>query len=176
MQNIIKFTLFLALFSQIVFANYSRSLFKHWIDEDGDCLNTRQEVLQKESLEPIKIQDCLVTQGKWYDAYSGQLYTQTSMLDIDHIVPLKEAWESGADKWTAEKRKKFANDYENLIAVNRSLNREKGAKDPVEWLPPHTEYICEYITRWVYIKEKYNLVMDVKEKRKIGEIQEKMCK
>ena len=172
MKNIIKIALFLALFSQIAFANYSRSSFKHWIDEDGDCLNTRQEVLQKESLETVEIKNCRVVRGKWYDAYGGQFYTQTSKLDIDHIIPLKEAWESGADKWNAKKRKEFANDYDNLIAVSRSLNRQKGAKDPAEWLPPHTEYICEYIARWIYIKEKYNLKMDTKEQQKIEEIQE----
>ena len=171
MKNIIKIALFLALFSQIAFANYSRSSFKHWIDEDGDCLNTRQEVLQRESLETVEIKNCRVVRGKWYDAYSGQFYTQTSKLDIDHIIPLKEAWESGADKWTAKKRKEFANDYDNLIAVSRSLNRQKGAKDPAEWLPPHTEYICEYIARWIYIKEKYNLKMDLKEKQKVEGMQ-----
>ena len=171
MQNIIKIALFLALFSQIAFANYTRSSFKHWIDDDGDCLNTRQEVLQKDSLESVKIQDCRVIQGKWYDHYGGQFYTQTSKLDIDHIVPLHEAWKSGADKWTAEKTKQFANDYENLIAVNKSLNRQKSDKDPAEWLPPHKEYICEYIARWVYIKQKYNLKMDTKEQEKIKKIQ-----
>jgi hypothetical protein len=173
MKNIIKITLLLALFSQIAFANYSRSSFKHWIDEDGDCLNTRQEVLQKDSLESVEIQGCRVVRGKWYDVYSGQFYTQSSKLDIDHIVPLHEAWESGADKWTAKKRKEFANDYDNLVAVSRSLNRQKGAKDPAEWLPPHKQYICEYIAKWLHIKAKYNLAMDLKEQEKIKEIQGK---
>lgn len=160
------------LLSQIVFADYSRSSFKHWIDEDGDCLNTRQEVLQKESLEPVKIEGCRVIQGKWYGEYGGEYYTNPSELDIDHIVPLKEAYESGADKWTPKKRKQFSNDYENLIAVDRSLNRQKGAKDPAEWLPPRTEYLCEYIERWVYIKSKYKLEIDTIEQKKVEEIQE----
>lgn len=171
MQNIIKIALFLALFSQIAFAGYSRSFFKHSIDDDGDCLDTRQEVLQKDSLKPVKIQDCRVIQGKWYDGYGGQFYTQTFKLDIDHIVPLHEAWKSGADKWTAKQREVFANDYENLIAVNKSLNRQKSDKDPAEWLPPHKEYICEYIAKWLHIKGKYNLAIDSKEQEKIKKIQ-----
>ena len=166
-----KTLLLTILISQIAFADYSRSSFKHWINEDGDCLNTRQEVLQKESLTPPKIENCRVVEGKWYDIYSGEYYTNPSELDIDHIVPLKEAWESGADKWTAEKRKQFANDYDNLIAVDRSLNRQKGAKDPAQWLPPRKEYICEYIIRWIHIKVKYTLEMDAKEQRKVEEIQ-----
>lgn len=168
MKNIIKVSLLFALFSQTVFADYSRSGFKHWVDQDGDCLDTRHEVLQKESLIPPKIVNCKVIQGKWYGVYSNQYYTNPKELDIDHIVPLKEAWDSGASKWTDTKREDFANDYENLIAVKNSLNRQKGAKDPAQWLPPHLEYHCEYISRWVYIKKKYSLEMDIKEQEKIA--------
>jgi len=171
MKNIVKITLLFVLFSQTVFANYNRSDFKHWIDEDGDCLDTRQEVLYKQSLIPPKIINCKVIQGKWYDPYSNQYYTNPKELDIDHIIPLKEAWESGASKWTDTKREAFANDYENLIAVESSLNRQKSSKDPSKWLPPHKEYYCEYITKWVYIKKKYNLEIDIKEQEKIKEIQ-----
>jgi len=156
---------------------YHRSCFKHWIDEDGNCLDTRQEMLQKDNLDfnVIDIENCRIVKGKWYDEYSGQYYTNTSQLDIDHIVPLKEAWESGANKWTQKQREVFANDYDNLIIVSFSLNRQKGSKDPAKWLPPRTEYQCEYIARWKYIKERYNLLMDTEEKKKIQEV-ETICK
>lgn len=168
----------LLLFSQMAFANYTRSSFKHWVDEDRDCLNTRQEVLQKDSIKPVEIKNCRVINGKWYDVYSGKYYTNPTELDIDHIVPLKEAYKSGADKWTPKQREAFANDYENLIAVHRTLNRQKGAKDPAQWLPPHKGYICEYITRWVYVKGKYKLNLDATECKAINNskcIKKRVC-
>lgn len=156
---------------------YHRSCFKHWIDSDNDCLDTRQEVLQRESQIPIEVENnngkCKIISGQWYDIYSGKTYTNPLILDIDHIIPLKEAWRSGANKWTEQKRQKFANDYDNLIAVHRSLNRQKKDKDPKEWLPPKKDFICEYIELWISIKYKYNLEMDVKEKEIIAEIQDK---
>lgn len=153
---------------------YHRSCFKHWIDDDKDCLNTRHELLQETSLNAIRIEDCKVLSGLWIDEYSGLYYSDAKKLDIDHIVPLKEAWLSGANKWTQKQREIFANDHDNLIAVSLLLNREKGYKDPLEWIPPLVEYQCEYITRWIYIKRKYKLEMDVEEQKKIEEIQ-KTC-
>jgi len=158
------------LISQIASANYERSGFKHWIDEDGDCLDTRHEVLQAQSLLPVAIKNCRVVSGKWISVYNDKMFFKPSKLDIDHIVALKEAWESGANKWTAKQREAFANDYENLIAVENVINREKAAKDPAEWLPPKIEYHCEYIKRWEYVKLKYNLEMDEAEKYAINQV------
>jgi hypothetical protein len=153
---------------------YNRDAFKHWIDEDGDCFNTRHEILQSDSIEPVIISGCRVIRGKWYGEYSGDYYDVSSDLDLDHIVPLKEAWDSGAYKWNDELRKAFANDGDNLILVSKRLNRSKGAKDPARWMPPNDLYRCGYIERWVYIKEKYNLSMDAEE-YKFLDHQMKLC-
>ena len=149
---------------------YSRACFNHWIDADNDCLTTRNEILQMQSAITVKIQNCKVTEGQWFDVYSNKIYSNAGILDIDHIVPLQEAWFSGANKWDEKKSENFANDYENLIVTSSSLNRSKGTKDLTQWLPPAKEYVCEYVQRWVYIKTKYNLAIDVPEQITIDKI------
>lgn len=152
---------------------YSRACFPHWIDEDGDCIDTRGEVLQRENTSEAVVKNCKVVAGEWFDVYSGKVYNNPSLLDIDHIIPLKEAWLSGGNGWSESKSTAFANDFENLLAVSITPNRQKKEKDPSKWLPPQKEYVCEYIERWVYLKKKYNLKMDSEEKKTIEEIQKK---
>ena len=145
---------------------YDRSDWPHWIDEDGDCQNARAEALIQASKVPVKFKrnkGCVVSHGQWFDPYSGQTFTQASKLDIDHIVPLKEAHVSGAANWPRSKKRAFANDPINLIVVSARENREKGAKDPNHWLPDATEFHCVYIKRWHEVKVKYSLSMDTKE-------------
>ena len=148
---------------------YDRDLYKHWIDADRDCQDTRQEVLISESLQPVVLDDrgCRVVSGEWLDLYTGQTFTDPSKLDIDHFIPLSEAHRSGADTWTPEQRQSFANDLMNehsLIAVSASANRSKGDRDPANWLPPDESFQCEYIKRWVAVKEHFNLRMDATER------------
>jgi len=131
---------------------YNRNLYKHWIDTDKDCQNTRQEVLIAESLKPVVLdeQKCKVISGEWLDLYTGQTFTDPRKLDIDHFIPLSEAHRSGADTWATEQRQTFANDLTHehtLIAVSASANRSKGDKDPANWLPPNEKFHCEYIRR-----------------------------
>jgi len=148
--------------------DYDRKLYKHWVDEDEDCQDTRQEVLISESIDPIVLDDrgCRVLSGRWYDPFTGNTYINPSDLDIDHLVPLKEAHLSGAHSWTASKREQYANDLNNpdsLIAVSKSANRSKGAKDIALWLPPNKDFHCEYVRRWVSLKDSWGMVMDVTE-------------
>ena len=109
---------------------YNRALFKHWIDVDKDGCDTRAEVLIEEAIVKPKIgPKCKLTGGKWLSAYDGKTLTNASQLDVDHLVPLAEAWRSGAWKWTAAQRQSFANDLENseaLVAVTLTTNRSKG--------------------------------------------------
>lgn len=147
---------------------YDRKLYKHWTDEDKDCQDTRQEVLISESIDPVVLDDkgCRVISGRWYDLFTDNTYTNPNDLDIDHIVPLKEAHISGAHSWTAERKEQYANDLSNpnsLIAVSKSVNRSKGAKDIAKWLPPNKAFRCEYIRRWVAVKEAWSMTMDVAE-------------
>ncbi len=139
---------------------YNRKDWRHWIDEDGDCQNTRHELLIATSMVSVQFKDvkhCTVISGEWYGVYTGNTITKASDLDIDHIVPLAHAHRHGAEDWTKEQRKTFANDFENLVAVSDSVNRSKSNKAPDEWLPPLKSYWCEYGKRWEHIKDKYRL-------------------
>ncbi|MDA9727431.1 HNH endonuclease family protein [Acidimicrobiaceae bacterium] len=142
---------------------YDRDDWNHWIDENGDCQNTRHEVLIEESFESVIYTNdtyCSVSTGKWFGYYTGQYYYNASDLDIDHFIPLKNAHQSGGYSWSSTKKEEFANyrlDPDNLIAVNLSANRSKGAKGPDEWKPSNTEYWCEYAFDWIRIKDYWNL-------------------
>ncbi|MEZ5492000.1 MAG: DUF1524 domain-containing protein [Gammaproteobacteria bacterium] len=136
-----------------------------WADIDGDCINTRHEVLIIESLVPVSMSPdgCFVDEGLWDDPYTGLTFTNPSDVDIDHFVPLSEAHDSGAYAWTNEAKQAFANDMINknvLIAVDDGTNSSKGARDPAEWLPPNTTYHCEYVRNWVEVKSIYGLEFD----------------
>ena len=143
--------------------NYNRDDWNHWIDENSDCQNTRHEVLIEESLETVTYTSdtyCTVSTGKWFGYYTGQYYYNASELDMDHFIPLKNAHQSGGYSWSSSKKEEFANyrlDPDNLIAVNLSANRSKGAKGPDEWKPTNTDYWCQYAYDWIRIKEFWNL-------------------
>jgi hypothetical protein len=151
-------------------SGYKRSAFKHWIDVDKNGCNTRAEVLIEEAIVKPKIgPKCKLTGGKWLSTYDGKTITNASQLDVDHLVPLAEAWRSGAWKWTAGQRQAFANDLDNseaLIAVTLSTNRSKGDKDPSLWMPAKDQ--CVYVQNWISIKVKYSLAVDVKESEKLN--------
>ena len=141
---------------------YSRSLFKHWIDADKDGCNTRYEVLIAEATTKPRVgARCYLTGGKWKSPYEGKVFTNPTGLDIDHMVPLAEAWRSGAWAWTAAQRMEFANDLEDsrsLLAVTASLNRSKGDKDVAGWLPQKAQ--CNYISNWIAVKSRFDLTVD----------------
>ncbi len=139
-----------------------------WGDFDGDCIDTRHEVLAIESIiMPTFTEDgCRVVAGLWQDPYTGESFTDPGELDIDHLVPLKEAHDSGAKFWQQESKRAFANDVviaDALIAVDAGANRSKGADDPARWLPPNSEYHCEYVRDWVAVKNAYGLDFDAEE-------------
>lgn len=150
------------LFSGAAFANqvkYKRSEFGHgWADIDHDCQNTRQEILISLSTVPVQFKTgkhCRVVHGRWISMYSGKVFLDASKLDIDHIVPLKWAWDHGANKWSKAKRKQFANDPINLVAVEARLNRQKGDKGLDEWLPPKN--MEQYKARFKRVLAKYGI-------------------
>ena len=141
---------------------YSRNLFKHWIDVDKDGCNTRYEVLIAEAVVKPKVgAGCYLTGGRWRSSYDGKVFTNPTGLDIDHMVPLAEAWRSGAWAWTAAQRMDFANDLEDsrsLLAVTASLNRSKGDRDVAAWLPAKAQ--CNYISNWIAVKWRFDLSVD----------------
>lgn len=159
---------------------YSRDLFRHWTDDDGDGCNTREEILIGESTTPAQVDayGCKVVEGDWFSEYDGTTHTTPSGLDIDHVVALKEAWDSGAWAWSPAQRQKFANDMtdpRSLIAVTAGANRSKSDKDPSNWIPTRQEYVCTYIVNWVAIKAHWKLSMDDSEWGRVRNILTKNC-
>ena len=143
--------------------NYDRDDWKHWADDDGDCQNTRHEVLIEESLKEVTFKSdkqCQVAAGEWLDLYTSDTVTDATKLDVDHMVPLKNAHDSGGWAWDKQKKAAYANEMgyaDHLIAVTASANRGKGAKGPEEWKPTNQDYWCDYAIDWVQIKSDWGL-------------------
>jgi hypothetical protein len=142
---------------------YSRDQFKHWIDADKDFCDTRSEILERDALpgtEHRNSKGC-VDGAQVRDPYSGKIVTEApgagSLVDIDHVVALGNTWQTGAQQLSATQRQALANDPLNLLAVDRSLNRQKGDGDAATWLPPLKSGRCNYVTRQVQVKVKYKL-------------------
>ncbi|MGF2618097.1 HNH endonuclease [Rossellomorea vietnamensis] len=149
--------------SESSMSGYSREKFPHWIGQGSGC-DTRQLVLQRDA--DYYSGDCPVTSGKWYSYYDGVTVYSPSELDIDHMVPLAEAWRSGASSWSTEKREDFANDLSgpHLIAVTASSNRSKGDQDPSTWQPTRYSAHCGYAKWWINTKHEWNLSLQSSEK------------
>lgn len=153
--------------------DYDRSDWKHWIDSDNDCQDTRHELLIRESLEPVTFKtdsECKVLTGLWFGQYLGVVFSQSSDLDLDHIIPLKWAHNHGGWRWNSEDKQRFANDYQNLILVDDGRNQSKGAKGPGEWMPDNSAYHCMYVFRWSYLIDKYDLSANQVDKDKISQV------
>ena len=158
-------------------AAYDRALFGRWADNDGNCRNTRHEMLAGLSTVPVQttVDGCRITHGQWYDPYTGQTETEARDLDVDHMVPLAWAWAHGADKWSKERRRRFANDPVNLVPTDAGINRGKGADGPDDWLPPHAPYQCAYVLRFIRIARSYDLELERDEAREIAGIRDRAC-
>ena len=142
---------------------YDRDLFQHWIDADSDCQDTREEVLVAES--QVALDGCTITTGRWFSWYDRATWTQASDVDIDHLVPLKEAWDSGAASWDAGTRERFANDLGDrraLVAVTDNVNQSKSDQDVAEWMPAYGG--CRYVRSWVAVKLRWGLAVDPTER------------
>ncbi len=155
---------------------YDRTYFRHWIDADGDCQDARAEVLIAESrVTPTYTSSsrCTVATGAWYSSYDGVTWTHASDVDIDHVVALKEAWESGARSWTSTDRTRYANDLgysRTLLAVTDNVNASKSDRDPAQWLPPRSSAHCTYAVNWVLIKYRWRLSVDSAEKSRLSSL------
>lgn len=157
-------------------ANYDRDDYlPRWADADGDCQDTRQEVLIAESVVAVTLDSrgCRVIAGRWHDPYTGRVFTEPGDLDIDHMVPLKEAHDSGAAAWPRARKRAYANDLDHpdaLIVVEKGANRSKGSRDPAEWLPPNGAYHCAYVRAWTQVKEQWGLAVDRAEAAAIQDV------
>ncbi|MBG0562401.1 HNH endonuclease family protein [Actinoplanes aureus] len=144
---------------------YDRDLFPHWITISGTC-NTRETVLKRDGSNVVTSSACAATSGRWYSPYDGATWTAASDVDIDHVVPLAEAWRSGASTWTTSRRQSFANDLTRpqLIAVTDNVNQSKGDQDPSTWQPSVSSYRCTYARMWIAVKYHWALRLQSSEK------------
>lgn len=164
MKILFTICLFLSLTTPI-FAKYQRNDWEHWTDEDQNCLNTRAELLKARSKTQVKMRKkgCTVDRGEWEDFYTGRIHTVASFVEIDHIVPIFEAFKSGGKDWSASKKKEFANDHENLGITAKTLNRKKSSKIITQFKADSPDRNKRYICTYFKIKTKYSLKISDKE-------------
>lgn len=163
---------------------YDRDAFgSPWADTDGNGCNQRDDVLLRDVVEDTVRTatqgncDHDVLAGSWIDPYSGVLMTfddlkdprQAQAIQIDHVVPLSEAWVSGADRWSDAQRRRYANDLGNLLAVDGPTNASKGDEDPAAWRPKK-RFQCAYAAQWIRVKFRYDLAVDSSEVRALEEM------
>lgn len=144
---------------------YSREKFPHWIDQ-GDSCNTREVVLKRDGTGVQVGSDCYPTAGRWYSVYDATWVSDPGDVQIDHIVPLADAWRSGADQWTTSRRQDYANDLRDpqLIAVSGSSNEDKSDQDPSQWKPSNRSDWCAYAEDWIDVKHVWGLTVTSDEK------------
>lgn len=150
-------------------AGYSREQFPHWSDArefgwklpggtpDPDSCDVRDAALIRDGEDERVEESCAVISGIWFDPYGGETYTDPSDIDIDHIVPLANAWRSGASSWDTARRERFANVPRDLLSVDDGLNQSKGDKGPEAWKPPRKSYWCAYSKKWIGVKHYWDL-------------------
>lgn len=149
---------------------YSRARFPHWSRTGSNC-DVRDTVLERDGTA-IELDGCNVVGGEWLSAFDGRAFTNPRDIDIDHVVPLANAWRSGADAWDDERRREFANDLDRpqLIAVSASSNRAKGDQDPSQWQPPNRDYWCQYAQDWITVKHYWELSVTESEKATLADM------
>lgn len=151
-------------------SGYSRDAFRHWSDPDGNGCDARDDTLRRDGDNLRPRRGCELEAGVWKDPYGGETFRVPGDLDIDHMVPLANAWRSGARSWSAERRMRFANDPKNLLAVSARLNRQKGDKGPEAWKPPRRRYRATYAAHWIAVKSAYGLSVTPAEKAALSDM------
>lgn len=152
---------------------YSREKFPHWRSAGDNC-DVRDTVLKRDGTK-VKLSGCNVVAGTWTSIYDGKVLDSPTKVDIDHVVPLANAWRSGAASWTTDQRSDFANDLEDpqLVAVSATSNRSKGDQDPSTWKPSETSSWCQYAQDWIAVKTKWKLTVTTAEKSALADMLEK---
>ncbi|AEH07738.1 MULTISPECIES: HNH endonuclease family protein [Protofrankia] len=141
-----------------------------WSDVDGNGCDTRNDILHRDlTLVTVRRNSCTVLTGELRDPYTNRIVRfdrsrSASAVQIDHVVALADAWRTGAAFWSPDKRLAFANDPENLLAVNGPTNQDKSDDDAAQWLPPNRGYRCQYVARQIGVKARYGLWVDAAER------------
>jgi hypothetical protein len=159
MRNIIFLFFIILAITNTAYSKYVRKEWKHWSDRDKNCLNTKEEILKARSKSFVLTskKGCRIKSGSWDDYYYPETINDMKQIDVDHLIPLKHAYDTGGANWSPEKKEQFANDPENLVITNKKYNREKGAKGIDQWLPVNKAYACKYVRDWIKVKKKYGL-------------------
>ena len=158
-------------------AGYDREDFPHWSDarengwrvSDSSC-DVREAALIRDGQNVSVGEGCDVESGRWLDPYTTRVYTDPLDIDIDHLVPLANAYRSGASEWDEPERERYANDPGNLLSVEDNANQEKGDKGPEAWKPPNRAIWCSYAKRWVGVKSTYDLTINPQEKASLEQM------
>ena len=159
--------------------NYDRSQWPHWTDEDHNGCDTRAEVLIREARPGTEqgtgrlvVEDgCRIVAGVWWDWLSGEVVTDPTSLDVDHVVPLRWAATHGGAAWPREKKQAYANDLtyrRALVLTLAHTNRQKGAKGPADWVPPNPVAWCAYGEAWATVTAKWGLWLTLRERAAIA--------
>jgi hypothetical protein len=158
-------------------SGYSRERFPHWSKAsnfgwnppESSC-DAREAALIRDG-EDVEVRSgCKVVSGSWFDPYTAKTYTKPSDIDTDHVVPLANAWRTGASLWDDEQRERYANDPDVLLSVEDNANQAKGDKGPEAWKPPNKAEWCDYAQRWIQIKAKYGLSVNEQEKEALEQM------
>ena len=152
--------------------------FGIWLDllDDNTCFTTRGLVLVRDSKVPVRTKvdkPCRVISGEWFDPYTDQVYVKAWHVEVDHVVPLKNAYISGADKWSWKRRCAYFNYMGNkfhLMPIETVTNREKSDRSVEEWTPPNKKYQCQYVANWLKIKAIWSLRMSENEVNGINNV------
>ncbi|MEV7967728.1 HNH endonuclease family protein [Sphaerisporangium sp. NPDC088356] len=149
---------------------YSPAQFPHWVEQGGNC-DTREIVLHRDGENVKEDRFCRAVSGTWHSAYDGKTLRSASRVKIGHLVPLADAWRSGADGWSMTRRQEFANDLTNpqLIAVSASSDQAKEDQSPDQWRPRRS-YWCLYARAWTDVKHRYKLSVTAKEKTALDQM------
>ncbi len=161
-------------------AGYRRDAFPHWLDIDGDGCDAREQVLRRDAIGFAQVDGfrCFVVEADWRSPYDGVTTSDRTSVDIDHVVALKEAWDSGAWAWSDARRVAFANDTSDprtLRAVSSRSNRVKSDRDPSNWMPQLASYWCTFVGDWISIKARWSLSMDESEWRRVNNVLSTRC-
>lgn len=161
---------------------YSRDEFRHWSDaqdngwrlpsgtpDPGSC-DARDAALIRDGKRVRVGSGCYVSRGRWFDPYTGNVYYRPSDIDVDHMVPLAEAWRTGASRWSAAKRERFANAPLDVLSVEDNANQSKGDRSPESWKPPRTAYHCTYAKKWINVKYRWKLTATRVEKHALRQM------
>ena len=150
-----------------VVPDYDRQAFgQRWADTDHNGCDTRNDILARDLARPTfkpGTRDCVVLTGTLAEPYTGTTIQfqrgdkSSALVQIDHVVALADAWRSGAWQWDAQWRQEFANDPENLLAVDGAANEDKSASSADQWLPPNVAFRCDYVKRQIAVKYAYGL-------------------